>query len=333
MQPSGEERFIARHLLPLSENFPGAFGLTDDCAEIAPLPGHSFIMKTDPVVEGVHFFADDAPEDLAWKALAVNISDLAAKAARPVAYLMALTLPAPPSDVWMQRFSAGLQAAQDAFGCVLIGGDTDVRPGPLSIAMSVIGEVPTGRMVRRQGAEAGDLVYVTGCVGEAALGLQLRLAAEMSDTWGLSSSDRAAALTRYLRPNPRLGLRAALRTHARSAMDISDGLVKDLDRMCRLTGLGARIEISSLPVSSGVAAVRAAAPPVAIDLVSGGDDYEILATVAPERSAMFEKSARLGGTPVTRIGHVIPTQGIKLIDEFGDEIELGATGYDHFDKK
>ena len=151
----GEEAII--HLLaPLARGAPGALGLEDDCALIAPAPGSELVLKTDPVAEGVHFLADDAPEDIAWKALAVNVSDLAAKAARPLGYLMALSFPEAPTADWVTRFAAGLEAAQASFGCHLLGGDTDRRPGPLTISITVIGEVEAGRMVRRGTARPGE---------------------------------------------------------------------------------------------------------------------------------------------------------------------------------
>ena len=152
----GGEADIIAQLAPLAEGVPGAFGLMDDCALITPEAGSELVLKTDPVAEGVHFLADDVPEDIAWKALAVNVSDLAAKAARPIGYLMALAFPAAPSREWMARFAAGLRQAQQRFGCALIGGDTDRRPGPLTIAITVIGAIPHGRMVRRGTARPGD---------------------------------------------------------------------------------------------------------------------------------------------------------------------------------
>lgn len=331
MSASAEERFIAQHLAPLAAALPGAYGLTDDCAELPPLPGHALVLKTDPIVEGVHFLPDDAPADLAWKALAVNVSDLAAKGARPVAYLLALTLPAQPDAAWMTQFTDGLRQAQDAFGCVLIGGDTDRAAGPLSIAVTAIGEVRTGRMIRRGGTVAGDVIYVSGALGGAALGLQLRLNDPSMLPATLSGPERDAARARYLRPDPKIGLRAALQGHARTAMDISDGLLKDLDRMCRLTSTGAELEWSAVPLATGVQDLEAADRTAAIRLATAGDDYEILATVPPESAAAFETAARRGGVAVSRIGHVVAEIGVRLFDPTGGEIDAGTTGYDHFD--
>lgn len=333
--PDGEEAFIAKHLAALSEDFPGAFGLKDDCAELRPLPGHALVLKTDPIVAGVHFFADDPPEDLAWKALAVNVSDLAAKGARPVGYLMALMFPAKPEAAWMVRFTNGLKAAQDAFGCVLLGGDTDLRPpsdrdGPLSITITVIGEVRAGRMVERKGAKPGDVVYVTGELGLAALGLQLRLDPKFGETWPLAAADRRAALNRYLRPEPKLGLRAALQTYARSAMDISDGVLKDLGRMCRLSGVGADVRLAALPLAAGLAPAMEVDRATVVTLATAGDDYEILSAVPPDMAAAFENMARQGGLKVTAVGIITPKANVRLLDDAGLEITPARSGYDHF---
>ena len=161
----GEESLIQEFLAPLAAGYPGAFGLTDDCAAFTPTAGCDLVVKTDPVAADIHFFPDDAPEDIGWKALAVNVSDLAAKAATPRAYLMALSFPEAPNRDWMQRFAAGLSQAQQAFGMHLIGGDTDRRPGPVTVSITVFGEVPAGRMVRRGTAKAGDLICVSGTLG------------------------------------------------------------------------------------------------------------------------------------------------------------------------
>ncbi len=195
----------------------------------------------------MHFLAGDAPDDIAWKALAVNVSDLAAKGAKPIGYLMALSFPEAPTQGWMAGFAAGLRAAQDRFGCHLIGGDTDRRPGPLTIAITVVGSVAQGRMVRRGTARPGDVLFVSGTLGDAALGLALRKGPDLAKAWGLSPEEDAHLRRRYLRPEPRLALAPALRAHASAAMDISDGLAKDLGRMCAASGCGAHVRFADLP--------------------------------------------------------------------------------------
>lgn len=330
----GEESLIQEFLAPLAAGYPGAFGLTDDCAAYSPTPGHDVVVKTDPVAAGVHFFADDAPEDIAWKALAVNVSDLAAKAAVPRAYLMALSFPeAPPRD-WMRAFAAGLQAAQSKFGMHLIGGDTDRRPGPLTISMTVFGEVPAGRMLRRGTAQPGDQIYVTGTLGSAAIGLALRRRPDMARDWKLSPGEAAAAVQRYLRPEPRLALRTAL-GHASAAMDVSDGLLKDLGRMAKASSVAAKLSMAMLPLDSFTRKAVNADPGQWSAVVAAGDDYEVLASVPQSRVRDFVAAAQASGTAVSRIGSIgANTSGagssVEITGLDGKPAAFDRTGWDHF---
>src|SRR5512145_1907018 len=244
----GEEAIIAL-LAPLAEGHPGSFGLKDDCALLTPPPGTGLVLKTDPVAEGVHFLPGDAPEDIAWKALAVNVSDLAAKGAIPLAYLMALSFPEAPTHAWMARFVEGLRVAQARFGCHLIGGDTDRRPGPLSVSIAAIGTVEQGRMVRRTTARPDCTLLVSGTIGDAALGLALLKDPTLAEAWELSPAEADYLIRRYRRPEPRLALAPLLRRHAAAAMDLSDGLVKDLERMLRGSGIGGRLRAGDVPLS------------------------------------------------------------------------------------
>jgi len=325
----GEEA-IVRVLAPLAQGFPGAFGLQDDCALITPAPGTELVLKVDPVAEGVHFLADDAPEDIAWKALAVNVSDLAAKAARPLAYLMALSFPAAPAADWLSRFAAGLAEAQVRFGCHLIGGDTDRRPGPLTVTITIIGEVEQGRMVRRGTARTGDAVFVSGTLGDAALGLALRKDPTLAAAWGLSPAEAEHLRRRYARPEPRLALAGALRDHASAAMDISDGLAKDLARLCAASGCAARVRFADLPLSSAVAKALAGDPRLIQRIVAGGDDYEILATVPAEQAPAFHAAAAAAGVPATQVGAMLAGSDIVIEDPSSQPLSLDRTGWDHF---
>jgi thiamine-monophosphate kinase len=230
----------------------------------------------------------------------------------------------------MARFSQGLGAAQKAFGMHLAGGDTDRTPGHFSIAMTVIGEVPAGKMVRRAAAQAGDALYVSGSLGDSALGLALKLDAGSATRLGLSVDETAHALGRYLRPQPRVALAEALRAHARAATDLSDGLMKDLGRMCRASGVGARVTAGDLPLSPAMRrAINAEAARIK-DAVAAGDDYEILAAVPPAASAGFEAAARRSGIAVTRIGKITSEREVFVLDAQGAPIEPGRSGWDHF---
>lgn len=337
-RPDGEEAIIQTYLAPLAAGFEGALRLKDDCAVLVPRPGHDIVLKTDPVAAGVHFLADDDAADIGWKALAVNVSDLAAKGATPRAYLMALSFPEAPAPAWMVAFARGLGEAQTAFGIHLAGGDTDRRPGPVTVSITVLGEVPAGRMVQRGTAQAGDDLYVTGTLGDSALGLRLCRDALLASRWGITPSDALGAIARYRRPQPRLAICQALLAHARAAMDLSDGLAKDLARMAGASGCGAEVALSALPLSSaGRAVVAGAGTAQAWQLIAAtGDDYEVLCSVAPERSAAFAAAATAlaaAADPpfaVSRIGRMTASSGVRLVDAEGRPFEPARSGWDHF---
>jgi thiamine-monophosphate kinase len=323
---SGEEAIIQGYLAPLAAGFPGAFGLRDDCAALTPTPGHDLVLKTDAIAEGVHFRADDPPADIGWKALAVNVSDLAAKGATPRIYLLSLSFPMFPDAEWLSGFVAGLAAAQAAFGITLAGGDTDRRPGPISITPFVVGEVASGRMVRRTTALPGDHILVSGTLGDSAAGL----AVLAGDQAGVSASESAYLSARYRRPEPRLALRNAL-AHATAAMDISDGLVKDLGRMCQASGgLGARIEAARVPVSPACRAWIGSDLHRALAPLTGGDDYEVLAAVAPGQLDDFRREAAASGVAVTEIGRFKASGDVEVAGKDGRPATLPRSGYDHF---
>ena len=327
---TGEEAIIQGFLAPLARGFPGAFGLKDDCALLTPEPGTELVLKTDPVAEGVHFLPEDAPGDVAWKALAVNVSDLAAKGATPIGYLMALSFPAPPSSEWLAAFAQSLEQAQRKFGCHLIGGDTDRRPGPITVSITVVGSVPQGGMVRRNTARPGDAVFVSGTLGDASLGLLLRRNPRLADTWGLSTADAEHLHRRYLRPEPRLGLGDALRRHSASAMDISDGLAKDLSRMCAASGCGAQVQLADLPLSAATAKALAADPRLVMAIAAGGDDYEVLACLAADKASDFVAAARQARVDMTRIGTLTSESAVIFEGTDGLPVSFPSSGWDHF---
>jgi thiamine-monophosphate kinase len=322
---TGEDRLIARHFKPLATH-PGALGLTDDAAFIAPPPGCDLVLKADAIVGGVHFFADDPPRQLARKALRVNLSDLAAKGAKPLGFLLSLILPAEVSESWLSSFAAGLQADAEAYGCPLFGGDTDRTPGPLTISVSMFGAVPAGTMVRRAGAQPGDRVMVTGTIGDAALGVQVRRGAP----WKLTLEAREHLLSRYLLPQPRNALAEALRAHASAAMDISDGLAGDLTKLCAASGVAAKINVPDVPLSAAANAALAADPALIETVLTGGDDYEILCTVPRDRVDSFQAAAAALDVPLADIGTVSAGEGARFLDGNGRPMTFTRLSYSHF---
>jgi thiamine-monophosphate kinase len=324
-----DEEAVIRLLAPLAQT-AGAFALKDDCAIFRPRPGTDLVLKTDPIAEGVHFLADATPADVAWKALAVNLSDLAAKGAVPSAYLLALSFPTAPPRDWVVAFAQGLREAQEAFGCHLLGGDTDRRPGPLTVAITAIGTVPRDGMVRRATARPGDGLFVSGTLGDAALGLLLAKDATRGAAWDLSPDMLRHLSERYRRPQPRLALTAALRAHASAAMDLSDGLAKDLGRMCQASGCGALLELAELPLSPAAHKAVAAEQSQYHAILAAGDDYEILATIPPANEAAFGRAAAAAGVPVARIGRMTAGGGVAITGLHAEGIDLTRTGWDHF---
>ena len=327
---TGEADIIQGFLAPLSAGHAGAFDLRDDAACLAAPPGHDLVVTVDAVAEGVHFFGTDAAADIGWKALAVNVSDLIAKGATPHAYVMALAFPHAPERAWLTGFATGLAEAQRAFGLSLVGGDTDRRPGPASITITAFGLVPTGRMVKRTTAQVGDHIFMSGTLGDASLGLRLRAAHPDDAPCQVSATHRAALIARYLRPQPPLGLIEALRAHASASMDISDGLVKDLGRMCAASGLAARIETALFPLSEAAAAVAGLTPSAIATIATGGDDYEVLATVAPGQVSAFISAASASGVAVTRIGRIVAGNGVTVIGRNGHPVRFPNDGWEHF---
>ena len=297
-QPGGdkslrESEIIALYFAPLAEGAPEAFGLHDDAALLPRGDDSELVVTTDTIVEGSHFRGADAPEDVAYKALAVNISDLTAKGAEPYRYLLSLVIPnADPG--WLSGFSAGLGEAQDAFGCTLIGGDTTSSDGRLTISITALGRVPPGEMVSRGGAKAGDCLYVSGTVGDAALGLQLSEKRGSARTWKLDVGQAAHLVGRYLRPAPPIALAPILREHASAALDISDGLLGDATKLCEASGIGGEIRSTQLPLSDAARQALSADPGLLETILTGGDDYQVLAAI-PEKTARVFSSRRCRG--------------------------------------
>jgi thiamine-monophosphate kinase len=326
---SGEDRLIARHFKPLARH-PGAFGLVDDAAVLAPPPGHELVLKTDAIVGGVHFFADDAADAVARKALRVNLSDLAAKGAKPAGFLLSLVIPGSIGDRWLRLFARGLDADAKKYRCPLFGGDTDRTPGPVTISIAAFGTLPRGTMVRRSGARVGDHVIVTGTVGDAALGLKLRHDRGAARRWKLNAAMRHHLAARYRVPEPRNALAEALRRHATASIDVSDGLAGDLGKLCRASRVGADIEVARVPLSKAARAACAAEPKLIETVLTGGDDFEVVATIAPAKLAAFRAAAKRAGVPVTEIGRIAAGKAARFRAADGGLLTFAHASFSHF---
>jgi thiamine-monophosphate kinase len=307
---------IARHFRPLAG--PGALDLGDDAALLVPPAGRELVLTVDAMVAGVHFLPDDPPELVGRKLLRVNLSDLAAKGATPLGYLMTVSAPRGTPDAWFAGFAAGLAADQVEFAVTLLGGDTTSTPGPISLSLTAIGHVAPGQMVRRTGAQPGDGIWVTGTIGDGALGLAVAQG-KLADPTGY-------LLDRYRLPRPRLGLPIA--GIASAGMDISDGLVQDLGHLCRAAGLAAEIEAALVPLSDPA---HTAGPEWLPTCLTGGDDYELLLAVPPAREAALQQIAQAAGMPVTRVGGFRPgSPGVMVRDTTGQQLSLEREGWSHF---
>ncbi len=314
----GEFELIDRLLKPLARGYPGALDLSDDAALVDLPPGLQLVIAKDAIVADVHFLADDPPELIAGKLLRVNLSDLAAMGADPLGYLMVLARDPRTDEAWLERFRAGLASDQRRFGCHLLGGDTVSTPGPLTLALTILGTLPAGQALRRSGARPGDDLWVSGTLGDAAMGLRILRGLAASEEEALALVDR------YRTPRPRLELGRALRGLATAAIDVSDGLVADLGHVLAASRVGADVDASLLPLSAagrGIPGAREAA-------LAGGDDYELLFTGPAGRRA--EIAALRFDHGVTRIGRVRAEAGLDVRHADGRPLSLDRIGWRHF---
>ncbi|WP_370199252.1 thiamine-phosphate kinase [Roseibium sp.] len=326
----GEFELIRRFFAPLAKD-PGSLGLTDDAAVLTPREGHDLVLTKDVLAADIHFFAEDAPEAIAAKALRVNLSDLAAKGARPRGYLMGLSLPSDWTVDWLERFCNGLAADQAAYDFHLLGGDTVRSGNGLQVSITAIGEVETGSAVRRSGARPGDLLFVTGTIGDAAAGLQARLNPDFCRDHDLTESEEAHILDRYLLPRPRTRLAGAVTDYASAAMDVSDGLFADCAHMASASALDLTIDLDQVPLSQALAHLKIKSPEDFARCLNGGDDYEILMSVPEDVSGTFCRVAHLAGCPVTQIGHARAGEGRIRLEEAGQPVGYGRfAGFSHF---
>lgn len=326
--PRSKDEFglIEAFFAPLARGQPGAFGLRDDAAVVTPGPGRALVATTDLTVAGVHFIADDPPDLVARKSLRVNLSDLAAMGARPIAYLLGLAVPEDRPESWFEAFARGLAEDQEAYGIGLLGGDTTATPGPLCLSVTAFGDVEAGKLLRRRGAAPGDDLYVSGTVGDAALALRRLL--------GLASEGEAARTAglsaRYRLPEPRGALGVGLAGLASACTDVSDGLVADVGRICAESGVRTEIDASRIPMSSAAAAAVAAEPGLLTHVLTGGDDYELAFCAPPAGRAAIQALAHESAMPATRIGRVLEGEGVAVSDARGRPIDISSPGYRHF---
>lgn len=324
----GEFELIERYLAPLAADNPGSLGLRDDAALLAPPEGCELVLTADALVSGVHFFPDDPAGLVARKLLRVNLSDLAAMGARPLGYLMTVAWPGSPEEAWVAAFAAGLAADQKAFEVALLGGDTTRTSGPLSLSLTAVGAVPAGQALKRSSARAGDELYVSGTIGDGALGLLVLNGKAPT----LPAKQREALIDRYRLPRPRLALGRALVESglAHAAIDVSDGLVADLGHILETSGLAGVIETERLPLSEPARALLAAKPALLQDLLTGGDDYELLfAAAAGQGGAIVTLAERLD-LPISPIGRLTEGSGLRIHDGDGQEVPLARSGWTHF---
>ena len=316
--PLGEFDLIAKYFTRTVTR--AALGVGDDCALFAPAPGMQLAVSSDMLVEGRHFLPTVAPDRLGHKALAVNLSDLAACGAKPVAFTLALAMPR-VDERFLDGFARGLLALADAHECELIGGDT--TQGPLNLCITVFGELPQGQALLRSGARAGDDLYVSGTLGDARLALEV-----FRGTVALAGAAFERVRVAMEQPQPRVALGLALRGVATSAIDVSDGLLGDLAHVLRRSGVGAELQVDALPRSDVLAAL-----PEALQrdcTLAGGDDYELVFSAAPGDAARVAAAARSAQVAVTRIGRLHADAGLRLIDRHGRPVAHTFGSFDHF---
>jgi thiamine-monophosphate kinase len=301
-------------------------GIGDDAALLKPPPGRQLVACTDTLVEGVHFPRGTAPQDIGWKSLAVNLSDLAAMGATPAWAMLALTMPrADPRFV--EGFADGFAQLARTHALSLIGGDT--TQGPLSVTVSAFGFVPEGRALLRSGARAGDAVFVTGTLGDATAALRLIQDSGLGTRDSTNEQARSELLPRLNRPEPRVGAGLALRDVASACIDVSDGLLADLGHICEASGVGAIVEVDALPLSSAMLALFDADERRALAL-SGGDDYELCFTASVGRADRIAADFARLGFGAARIGRVVAEPGVRVRDANGSTVEPPRRGWQHF---
>lgn len=320
-----EFEIIKNYFAPLSIKEAGAFSLSDDAALLQIPEGSQLVVTKDAIIKGIHFIGNETPATIAAKLLRVNLSDLAAMGAKPYAYFLALMLPAEIDDAWLKDFAGGLASEQEIFNITLMGGDTTHTTGPLTMALTAIGFVAQGHALRRSGANIGDNIYVTGTIGDAALGLQVA-----GSGFRAENEVDEYLVNRYRFPLPRLEIGRQLHGIATSCMDISDGLMQDMGHIAECSGIGALIHWERVPLSEAAREKLLIVPGQQETILAGGDDYELLFTAPPQAHEALQELACKTSVNITNIGSVKEGRGIKIIDKNGNDIYLSRNGYNHF---
>ena len=322
-----EFEIIQEYFAPLAKN-EFSLGLADDVAKYLVNAGEELVFTKDVCVEGVHFFPEDSPDTISRKALRVNLSDLAAKGAQPIGYMIGLGLPENWDRDWLSRFSRGLHQDQELFSISLFGGDTVRSSNTLFIAITAIGRIKTGTLCKRSTANVGDLVYVTGTIGDSYLGLVIR----KNQIVITSESDITYFTNRYLMPEPRMNAISLIQHFANASLDISDGLVADLNHLCVASGVGAEVNIDVVPISSSAQNLIDNSLVNIEKLITGGDDYELLFTVAESEAKRLEKAAEYDKLQITNIGRITDSNEVCILNSEGAKLAILNKGFQHFEK-
>lgn len=317
--PRSEFEIIDQIFAPLA-TATAARGLKDDVAILGARPGKDLVLKTDAIVESVDFFPTDPPDMIARKALRVNLSDLAAKGAKPFGYLLTLILRNPARDVWLRSFASGLAADQRVFNISLLGGDMSSTSGSQMISITALGFVPRGKAILRDGARPGDLVFVSGTIGDSGGGLDALK----------TKSRRTALIERYRIPQPRVVLGQRLRGIATSALDVSDGLLADLGHIADASRVHIAVDSTRVPLSDDLRRLWGTGQAVVVRAATAGDDYEIAFTAPDAKRRQIMAAAKVSGVPVTEIGRVLKGRGVEILSERGTSIPVRRGGYTHF---
>lgn len=326
MGVSDEFGTIARHFAPLASGAPGTFGLKNDGAVIPPDGERGLVATLDTMVEGVHYLPDDPADLVARKLVRVNLSDLAAMGAVPESYLLTVALDPARDEAWVERFAGGLAEDQAHFGIVMLGGDTTSTPGPTTLSLTAFGRVPGIRALERATAQPGDELWVSGTIGDGALGLLVR----QGRLTGLPERLRAHLERRYRLPEPRTGLGPRLLGVASACLDVSDGLVADFGHIAEESGVRIVLESAQVPLSEAAAEVVGDDPELWPTVLTGGDDYELAFAAPAEHADAVRAAAQSAGVPVTRVGWAEAGQGVAVLDRTGQPLALETAGWTHF---